>query len=88
MARQTAAKAGYDASKVTLDITRLRARDMSIISRGSKSWDEWAGILAHVVVSAPGLEGNVSDREVWLDLLKGDFEKTVQAVLEELQGKN
>lgn len=88
MANHKAAKAEYDASEVTLDLSRLRARDMSIISRGSKSWDEWAGVLARVVVTAPGLVGDVSDSEAWLDLLKGDFEKTVQVVLDGLHGKN
>jgi hypothetical protein len=73
---------------VVFDLGRLRARDMAIVSRGSKSWDEWASLLARTAVDAPGLVGDISDRETWLDLLKGDFEKTVQAFIEELSGKN
>jgi hypothetical protein len=73
---------------VVFDLGRLRARDMSVVSRGSKSWDEWASLLAHVALTAPGLVGDISDRETWLNLLKGDFEKTVQALLDEISGKN
>lgn len=78
----------FDAANVVFDLGRLRARDMAVVSRGSKSWDEWAGLLSRAAVSAPGLVGDVSDCEAWLDLLKGDFEKTVQAFIEELSGKN
>jgi hypothetical protein len=92
MASHTAAKAEYDVSKVTFDLTRLRARDMSIISNiqeaPSKSWDTWAAVLARVVVSAPGLEGDPNDPEAWLDVLKGAFEQTVQRMTVELNGKN
>jgi hypothetical protein len=78
----------FDADALVFDLSQMRARDMSVVSRGSKSWDEWADLLARAVVSAPGLSGNVSDRESWLDLLRGDFEKSVQAVIAEISGKN
>lgn len=78
----------FDPAAVVFDLGRMRARDMSVVSRGSKSWDEWAAVFSQTAVSAPGLTGEVSSRDAWLDLLKGDFEKTVQAFMEELQGKN
>jgi hypothetical protein len=78
----------FDPEAVVFDLSRMRARDMSVVSRGSKSWDEWAAVFSQNAVSAPGLVGDVSSCDSWLDLLKGDFEKTVQAFMAELSGKN
>jgi hypothetical protein len=83
---------GFDPAAVVFDLGRLRARDMAAISKISenpgKSWEAFAGILARVVVSAPGLEGDVNDTEAWLDLSRAGFEAVVKGLVEELQGKN
>jgi hypothetical protein len=77
---------------VVFDLDLLRARDMAAISKisdnPSKSWEAFAGILARVVVSAPGLDGDLADAETWLDVSRADFEAVVKMLVEELQGKN
>jgi len=82
----------FEAAEVTFDLSRLRARDMATISKISespgKSWEAFAGILARVVVSAPGLEGKIDDAESWLDVSRADFEAVVGLLVAEMQGKN
>jgi hypothetical protein len=94
MAKQGELMNGFDPEAVVFDLGRLRAREMSIISKigvtnPQNAWDDWALIFARVVVSAPGLEGDIADGEAWLDgLLKDQFEKLVQRVRAEISGKN
>lgn len=92
MAKQGELISGFDPENVVFDLGRLRARDMAAISKISenpgKSWEAFAGILARVVVSAPGLDGDIADAETWLDVSRADFEAVVKMLVEELQGKN
>ena len=84
---------GFDPDAVVFDLGRLRAREMSIISKigvahPENAWDDWALIFTRIVISAPGLDGEITDVDSWLDLLKEPFEKTVQRVRAEISGKN
>lgn len=93
MAKQGELISGFDPENVVFDLGRLRARDMSILSKvglinPENAWDDWAQILTRIVVSAPGLDGDISDVETWLDVLKVPFDALVQRVRAELSGKN
>jgi hypothetical protein len=82
----------FDPAAVTFDLGCLRARDMAAISKisenPSKAWEAFAGILARVVVNAPGLDGDAATADAWLDLRRAEFEAVVKGLVEELQGKN
>jgi len=77
---------------VEIDLSRLRARDMSTITNitesPGKSWGDWAGILAQVAVRATGVEGDIGDPQTWLNVRRAPFEAAVALVVEGLQPKN
>jgi hypothetical protein len=93
MTKQGELISGFDPAAVVFDLGRLRAREMSIISKigvtnPEYAWDDWALIFSRVVVSAPGLDGDLTSPDTWLDILKDPFGELVQRVRAEISGKN
>jgi hypothetical protein len=93
MAKQGELISGFDPENAVFDLGRLRAREMSIISKvgvvnPENAWDDWAQIFTRIVVSAPGLDGDIAEVDTWLDVLKDPFGALVQRVRAEISGKN